>query len=388
MSKVSSLSSRKFRQRKSLANSARFGAIGASLGSVHSAPPVAGMARTVMRTREASFAVPASDPLSAASTASAAITAFIEAPPDRRHRPRSPWSVPPAARRLRGSRSRPLPRWYWVRAHRRAAVLCPACRDAGARRSRPGPAKPPPPAPRRRRCGCGAPSRSPCPKRASAAPGRETDRFASAPGRRRPIRRGRRMRPCPPPPRAPRPAAPRAGPCARCTPCSNPRARPARRCPRRRARRRSRARAGEPIPRSGASSLALPLVLHLVREVLAQLALHLQARVEEAAHHRPLADAQGPGQLFIPQPFHLAQQQDRPVVLGEPGERLVDLRLELRVQRRAVRSRQRGRRRIHVRLDLGVALVEVHPLGPPPLARGIEAEVGRDSVRPGEERRV
>src|SRR6266851_129248 len=385
-SNVSSLSSRKFRQRKSLANSARLRAIGASLGSVCSAPLVAAMARTVMRTREPWGAVPASGELSAASTASAANTALIAPPPGRRRRPRSPWSDRTAAPRLRGSRSRSLRRWS--RRSRRRAGDPGAGRCAAARAARPRPAKPPPPGPRPRRCCPGAPSRSPRPTPAGAAPRRAGGRGPRAPARRPPSGTGPRPRPCAPPPPAPRPSAPRARPCAWCSRRSPPRARRATRGPPRAAHHPSTARSGGPTPRSAALFLVLRLVLRLVSQVLAQLPLHLQPRVEEPAHHRPLADAQRPGQLFIAQAIHLAQQQDGAMVLRERGEGLLDLPLQLRVERGPVRARQRRRGRVHAGLDLRVALVQLHPLAPSPLARRIQAQIGRDPIRPGEEGRV
>jgi len=55
-------------------------------------------------------------------------------------------------------------------------------------------------------------------------------------------------------------------------------------------------------------------------------------------------------------------------------------------RRSAGRERRRGR--IHAGLDLRVALVQLYPLVPSPLARRIQAQVGGDPIRPGEEGRV
>src|SRR2546427_7022828 len=49
--------------------------------------------------------------------------------------------------------------------------------------------------------------------------------------------------------------------------------------------------------------------------------------------------------------LHLAQQQDRPVVLGEARQRFLDPVAQLGVQRLPLRARERRGRRIHGGLD-------------------------------------
>src|SRR5207253_2840571 len=105
--------------------------------------------------------------------------------------------------------------------------------------------------------------------------------------------------------------------------------------------RRASARAAVRPPRSAASFLALLVGSRsFFPEIFAQLVLHLEARVEEPAHHRPLADPQHLGQLLVAQPFHLPQQEDGPVVLRQSGQRLLDLAFQLFVQSLPLWSRE------------------------------------------------
>src|ERR1700737_3539209 len=135
-----------------------------------------------------------------------------------------------------------------------------------------------------------------------------------------------------------------------------------------------------------ASSVLLPG--RILAQVLAQLLLHLQASVEEAAHHRPLAYAESLRQFLVAQALHFAQQEDGAVVPGEALEGLSQLLLQLLVERRPLRTGQRRRGRVHGSLDLRllrVAGAQRHPLAPSAPADRVEAQVGGDPVGPGEE---
>ena len=105
-----------------------------------------------------------------------------------------------------------------------------------------------------------------------------------------------------------------------------------------------------------------------------------RARAGQPGFHGPLVDRERLRQLVVAQPFHLAQQDDLPLLGGQAGQRRIQVAQPLPTLQLRLGPGLLGR---------GVVVViqrhELHDLAPP---QNVQRRVGRDAIDPGVKLRV